>query len=109
MIDKHHGWNVSFKPLVLGFIFSALIIFGLFRIATKAHVSEFTMEFTLISLAILQTVIQMVFFFHLGLGEKPRWHLMMFLFTIFVVVIVIGGSMWIMYNLRYNVMLPVGG
>lgn len=53
-------------------------------------------------LAVLQLVVQLLFFFHLGSEPKPRLNTMSFLFMIMVVVIIGFGSLWIMYNLSYN-------
>lgn len=56
----------------------------------------------LIALAVLQLIVQLVFFLHLGSESKPRLNLMAFLFMLLVVVIVVFGSLWIMQNLDYN-------
>lgn len=58
----------------------------------------------LVLLAITQLVIQLLFFFHLGKETKPRLNTMSFLFMIMVVSIIGFGSLWIMYNLDYNMM-----
>lgn len=104
MIDAHHGWNVSFKPLVLGFIFSFILVLSSYRIVAHYHLSCGMLTFTLVGLAVLQALIQLIFFLHLGLESKPRWNLMMFFFTLLLMVILVGGSLWIMHNLNYNVM-----
>lgn len=55
-------------------------------------------------LAIVQLVVQLVFFFHLGREAKPRLNTVSFLFMLMVVGIIAFGSLWIMYNLNYNMM-----
>ena len=55
-------------------------------------------------LAIIQLVVQLVFFFHLGREAKPRLNTVSFLFMLMVVGIIGFGSLWIMYNLNYNMM-----
>jgi len=107
MIDAHHGWNVSFKPQVIGFILSIILTLAAYRIVTHHHLTNWILAVTLVGLGSMQALIQLIFFLHLGLEEKPRWNLMMFLCTILVSIILIGGSIWIMYNLNYNVM-PMG-
>lgn len=102
MIDAHHGWNVSFKPVVLGFLFSLILTFAAYRITIHSHLSSTLLTFFLLSLGVLQALLQLLFFLHLGIESKPRWNLMMFLFTFLLVVILIGGSLWIMDNLSYN-------
>ena len=54
--------------------------------------------------AVAQLIIQLVFFFHLGREPKPRLNTVSFLFMLMVVGIIGFGSLWIMYNLNYNMM-----
>jgi cytochrome o ubiquinol oxidase subunit IV len=106
MIDRRHGWNVSFKPLTLGFILSLILLIAAYRIVTHVHLSSSTLIWALFIFAVVQAVIQLIFFLHLCLEEKPAWNLLTFLFMVLVVVVVFGGSLWIMSNLDYNTMSP---
>jgi cytochrome o ubiquinol oxidase operon protein cyoD len=54
-------------------------------------------------LAVIQIVVHLVFFLHLGRLDQ-RWNLMAFIFTALIVVILIGGSYWVMYHLNDNMM-----
>lgn len=63
-----------------------------------------TLLIGLVVLAIIQLVVQLVFFFHLGHESKPRLNTISFLFMLMVVGIIGFGSLWIMYNLNYNMM-----
>lgn len=56
----------------------------------------------LAGLAVIQLIVQLVFFFHLGREPKPRLNTVSFLFMLMVVGIIAFGSLWIMYNLNYN-------
>lgn len=58
----------------------------------------------LVVLAVAQLVVQLLFFFHLGRESKPRLNTVSFLFMLMVVGIIGFGSLWIMYNLNYNMM-----
>ncbi len=53
-------------------------------------------------LAVAQMVVQLVFFLHLGDEVKPRYKLYSILFMAGILLIVIGGSLWIMVNLNNN-------
>lgn len=55
-------------------------------------------------LAVLQLLVQAVFFLHLSAERKARLTLYSTLFTILVVMTIVVGSIWIMYNLNYNMM-----
>ncbi len=105
MIDQHHGWYKSYKPLAIGYTLSLLLVVAAYRFLTRYHLTHTHLVVTLFAFCIIQAIIQLVFFLHLGIESKPRWNLMTFLFAVIVIVIVVGGSMWIMSNLRYNLML----
>lgn len=102
-----HGWNVSLKPLALGLVFSLILILSAYRIVTYYHLTSMTLVYTIFALGIIQAVVQLIFFLHLGLESKPHWYMITFLFTILVLVIIIGGSIWIMNNLNYHLMPPM--
>jgi cytochrome o ubiquinol oxidase operon protein cyoD len=104
MIDAHHGWNASFKPQFLGFVMSVMLTVAVYRIVTHHELTGSLLSLTIFGFAFLQAIIQLVFFLHLGLESKPHWGLITFLFTVLVVAIVIGGSLWIMSNLDYDLM-----
>lgn len=104
MIDKNHGWNASFKPLFLGFILSLVLVVAMYRIADRTHLTGDLFTITIFGLAIGQALLQLFFFMHVGMETKPHWVSITFIFTVLVIFIVIGGSIWIMNNLDYNMM-----
>ncbi len=55
-------------------------------------------------LAVVQMVIQLQFFLHLGDEVGPKYKLASLLFMLGILMIVVGGSLWIMSNLNYNMM-----
>jgi len=105
MIDAHHGWNRKIGPVLIGFILSVLCTLGAYSLTMEGYFSWEVRIAIIAGLGILQTFFQLIFFFHLGLEEKPRWNVMMFLFMLLVVFLIIGGSIWIMSELNYNTML----
>jgi cytochrome o ubiquinol oxidase operon protein cyoD len=54
-------------------------------------------------LAVIQIVVHVVFFLHLGRSDQ-RWNLAAFVFTVLIVGILVGGSYWVMYHLDHNMM-----
>lgn len=107
MIDKLHRWNISFKPPILGFIFSLILLFAVYRFTEKHHLAHSLLIITVFSFAVIQALIQFVFFLHLGLESKPHENTIAFLFMVLVIIIIVGGSLWIMNNLNYNMMPPM--
>ena len=93
-----------------GFMWSLLLTlaaFALVKLQLDAGGSAYPAKVLigiLAVLAIVQLVVQLVFFFHLGREAKPRLNTISFLFMLMVVGIIAFGSLWIMYNLNYNMM-----
>ncbi len=92
--------DTSAKPVVIGFLLSVLCTLVAYLIVAEHLLRPWVVA----PLGFLQTLFQLVFFFHLGIERKPRWNLAMFLFMALVVVVVIGGSLWIMSDLNYRMM-----
>lgn len=57
---------------------------------------------TIISLAVIQLVVQLVFFLHIGSGIGARWKVATLAMALIIIMIIVGGSIWIMNNLDYN-------
>jgi cytochrome o ubiquinol oxidase operon protein cyoD len=87
---------------VVGFVLAVsttLIAYEL--VVTRAMTGNMLIA-AIVALAVMQLVVQVVFFLHLGKGRNARWNISAFLFMLIVLVIIVGGSLWIMYNLNYN-------
>ncbi len=100
----------SKKPYIIGFVLS--IIFTLTAyIMVQIHVSS---EHSVISheilipailtLAIAQLFVQLVFFLHLAREDGPRWKLAILISTMGIVLLIVVGSIWIIGHLNYNMM-----
>jgi cytochrome o ubiquinol oxidase operon protein cyoD len=102
---KNNGTYLSY---IAGFILSlvlTLIACGLVFINTLSGHAVFSHEFLrtiVILLAVLQLAVQCVFFLRLGRGAGQGGNLVIFSFMLILVAIIVGGSLWIMKNLNYN-------
>lgn len=59
----------------------------------------------ILCLAAAQAVIQLYCFLHLGEEKKPYWKNLSFLFTMLTVLIIVGGSVWVVSRMNYHMML----
>jgi cytochrome o ubiquinol oxidase subunit IV len=96
-----HG---SVQSYVTGFVLSLLFTIAPYTIVVKGWLHGTALILSLFGFALLQLLVQLVFFLHLGSEAKPRWKLVALLFAVVVAVMVVLGSIWIMYNLDYNMM-----
>lgn len=100
----------SIKSYTIGFLLSLFLTGSAFfliwyHVSSYHEVFSHTFLYTaLIILSIIQLWVQATFFLHLGRGSQKRWNLVVFLFAIFIVGLVVIGSIWIMYHLNYNMM-----
>ena len=94
----------SYKAYGIGFVLSLLLTVGTYFLAQSSLLSGWIMDATIGALASIQAFIQLLLFFNLTREPKPRWNLVVFLFMLLVVAIIVIGSLWIMNNLRYNLM-----
>lgn len=93
---------VPYKSYVVGFVLSVLTtLLAYFFVVNELWPKE-TLVYIVMAIAVVQLIVQVVFFLHIGRGS--RWKLITFIFTILIVAIVVVGSIWIMDNLNYNMM-----
>lgn len=87
---------------VIGFVLSLVFTLIPYYLVVQKSFSANALVATIIGFAVLQLVIQVVFFLHLGREKKPHWNLLFLISTIGIILVVVGGSLWIMNHLHYN-------
>jgi cytochrome o ubiquinol oxidase operon protein cyoD len=92
----------TLRTYVTGFVWSIGLTLTAYALVVHHTFSPTVLIAAIIGLALVQFMIQMLFFLHLGRETKPRWKLFVFLFMVMVVVILVFGSLWIMANLNYR-------
>jgi cytochrome o ubiquinol oxidase subunit IV len=92
----------NFRSYIFGFGLSLLLSLAAYGLVAHHTSSRNVLLFAIFSLAIIQLITQLVFFLHFGRESKPRWNLLVFSFALIVLVILVSGSLWIMYNLNYH-------
>ena len=92
------------KRYVAGFGLSLVATIAAFWLvmSEQANLSKSGLIGLLLTLALAQLLVQLVFFLHLSEEKKPRPHTMSFIFMSMVVLIIGLGSIWIMASLNYN-------
>ena len=98
----------TLRSYVTGFVISIVVTltaFGLVELHVLHGHESISHEILiplLIIFAIVQLVVQLVFFLHLGKGSSAGWNLVVLAFALLIVAIVVGGSLWIMHNLQHT-------
>lgn len=101
-MSRQPGNQIKYMPYVLGFVISIFLTVEAYLLTTNRVIAGKILVIVLLSLAVVQFFVQMYFFLHLGNESKPRWRTLSFAMMLCVVLILVLGSLWIMYNLDYN-------
>lgn len=100
--NDEHGTISSY---VIGFILSLIFtIIPYFMVVNKVLTGN-SLLLAILGIGVLQMIIQLVFFLHLGRGPKPFYNVVFFFATALTIIVVIGASIFIMDNL-YRTMSP---
>ncbi len=60
--------------------------------------------FVVLAFAIVQIIVQMIYFLHMNLKSQGGWIFISLIFTIIVLTIALVGTMWVMYNMNAYMM-----
>ena len=100
--SKYHSDSGSFRLYVSGYVLSIICTLTAYLLVTHHAFFHFWLLVSVVSLALIQFIVQLYFFLHLGKETRPRWKLAVLFFMIMIVLILVIGSLWIMNNLNYR-------
>jgi cytochrome o ubiquinol oxidase subunit IV len=100
------GGNVAQRVLgyLTGLGLAILLTATSFFVAGTDLVWQPSIPVALVVLAIAQMGVHLVFFLHITTGPDNTNNVLALAFGILIVLLVIGGSLWIMSNLNHNMM-----
>ena len=105
--DAAHG-HLSRRGYLIGFLLSVVLTAVPFWLVMTGALATSTTAVVIIAFAVVQIFVHTVCFLHVNPRAEGGWTLMAYIFTAVIVLIVIAGSLWIMYHLNTN-MMPMTG
>lgn len=99
---SEHG---TMKSYVTGFLLSLVFTFIPYYLVVSQAITGNLLLAVILIFAVIQMIIQLTFFLHLGRGPQPNWNLFFLISTVGIILVIVGGSIMIINNLHYN-MLP---
>jgi len=100
--DHDHG---SMRSYVTGFVLAVILTaIPFWLVMGKVFDKSSTAAFVLLGLAAVQIVVHMVYFLHMNTKSEGGWNMLALIFTVMLVVIMLAGSIWVMYHLNHNMM-----
>ncbi|MFW0766095.1 cytochrome o ubiquinol oxidase subunit IV [Trabulsiella odontotermitis] len=101
----HGASHGSVKTYMTGFILSIILTAIPFWMVMNGTASHGVILGTILATAVVQILVHLVCFLHMNSKSDEGWNLTAFVFTILIIAIVVIGSIWIMWNLNYNMMV----
>lgn len=93
----------KFNRYLLGYVLSIILTLAAFLLVDYHTLSPHLIVILVFAFAVIQAYVQVLCFIRSNTSSQDsRWNLIAFLFTLFVIIVVVSGSLWIMYNLNYH-------
>jgi len=97
--------NFSLRTYITGFLLAlVLTAIPFWIVMTGAISSAGIASAVIVTLAVVQIIVQTVAFLHVNARSEEGWTLMAYVFTAVLLLITIAGSVWIMNHLNSNMM-----
>lgn len=107
MSEHNEAHGVSTGKYMVGFVLAIILTLASFIPVMQGMLDSWavsTKVIYLLGMAVIQMVVQIVFFLHLNQGPDAKWMVGSMWFGALCVVIIIGGTWWAMAHLNYNMM-----
>jgi cytochrome o ubiquinol oxidase subunit IV len=92
---ENHG---SLKSYTIGFICSIILTIIPIAVVMNGWFDRTVNIIVLMTAAVLQFAVQLIFFMHLKEENKPRYNLVSLVLGLIILLIIVIGSMWIMMH-----------
>jgi len=103
--DGHGAPHGSLRGYVTGFVLSVILTAIPFWLVMNDVLGNSVLTaIVIMAFAAVQIVVHMIYFLHMSSRAEGGWSMMALIFTIIIVVIVLSGSLWVMYHLNANMM-----
>ena len=109
MSEQHHdhddiGYHATVQGYVVGFLLSVVLTAIPFWLVMAKVLPANVTGFVILGFAAVQIVVHMVYFLHMNAKVEGGWSMLALIFTAALVIIMLAGSIWVMYHLNTNMM-----
>ena len=94
----------SLRTYAIGFLLSAVLTVLAFALVMSGALPRWAALSSIVVAAVAQIMVHLHTFLHLGASSSSRWNVLALLLTVLIIVMFVGGTLWIMANLNYRMM-----
>lgn len=103
--DHEEGAHGSLRGYATGFLLSVVLTAIPFWLVMSGGVGSSGMTaLVILGFAVVQIVVHMIYFLHMNTKSENGWTILALIFTLVLVVILLAGSLWVMFHLNTNMM-----
>jgi len=99
--NSSHG---SLRSYIVGFVLSLGLTALSFGAVMTGLVPHEMILGAITILAVVQLLVQLAFFLHLGTAPEQRNNTVIFVLTVLLIVTIVAGSLWVIHNASVNMM-----
>lgn len=103
--DITAGAKPEFRNYAVGFVLALILTAVPFALVYWELAPASTALAIIAVLAVAQVIVHLRFFLHIDLKETPRDNLLALAFAVFLIAVMVGGSLWIMFDLQARMAL----
>lgn len=103
-----HGSGATIKAYTTGFILAIILTLIPFGLVAFEVLSQGATLIAIAAAAVVQIPVHLYYFLHLDASLAQRNNVMAALFTVLIMVILVGGTIWLFYSLNYRTMVTGG-
>jgi cytochrome o ubiquinol oxidase operon protein cyoD len=95
----------TMRPYIIGIV-AALILTAIpFALVATGALPRETTLVIIAAFAVVQILVHLRFFLHIGIDATPRENLIALAFAAVLIFLMVGGSLWIMFDLYHRMMV----
>lgn len=95
----------TLKPYLIGIVLALILTAIPFGIVAFGAMERQTALIVIAVFAVIQILVHLRFFLHIDFRSTPRENLIALAFACVLIFIMVGGSLWIMFDLYHRMMV----
>jgi cytochrome o ubiquinol oxidase operon protein cyoD len=95
----------TLTPYLIGIVFAVILTAIPFGLVATGALDRSTTLGVIVVAAVIQIFVHLRFFLHIDFATTPRENLVALAFACVLIFIMVGGSLWIMFDLYHRMMV----